>query len=208
MSGRTVEESTSVDKLICRHCAASASRVFSASPATRTASLPINRCAGRLSLAARRRAADFSSYWVSLGWPVGRARRTVLLIFGPSMIALLLALHTTSYYLPWDCSPMRRLLMRPAPLCSRACRQTYFTLARWERLAAPGVRSFEHDARLKDLLAKQAQLNACLDLDKHEAQIVDEPPEGDGLPSPTRMGAKPASPAPFSPARRSDPMPH
>jgi hypothetical protein len=25
------------------------------------------------------------------------------------------------------------------------------------------------------LLAKQAQLNACLDLDKHEAQIVDEP---------------------------------
>jgi hypothetical protein len=26
MSGKTVEESTSVDKLICRHCAASASR--------------------------------------------------------------------------------------------------------------------------------------------------------------------------------------
>jgi hypothetical protein len=38
-------------------------------------------------------------------------------------------------------------------------------------------RPFEHEARLKDLLAKQAQLNACLDLDKHEAQIVDEPRE-------------------------------
>jgi hypothetical protein len=36
-------------------------------------------------------------------------------------------------------------------------------------------RPFEHEARLKDLLARQAQLNACLDLDKHEAQIVDEP---------------------------------
>ncbi|HEY3837806.1 MAG TPA: MFS transporter [Bryobacteraceae bacterium] len=39
-----------------------------------------------------------SSYWVSRGWPVGKARRTVLLIFGPSMISLLLALHTTSYF--------------------------------------------------------------------------------------------------------------
>jgi len=38
-------------------------------------------------------------------------------------------------------------------------------------------RPFEHEARLKDLLAKQAQLNACLDLDKHEAQVVDEPRE-------------------------------
>jgi preprotein translocase subunit SecD len=40
-------------------------------------------------------------------------------------------------------------------------------------------RAFEHEARLKDLLAKQAQLNALLDLDKHEAQIVDEPREPD-----------------------------
>jgi hypothetical protein len=38
-------------------------------------------------------------------------------------------------------------------------------------------RPFEHELRLKDLLAKQAQLNACLDLDKREAQIVDEPRE-------------------------------
>jgi hypothetical protein len=45
------------------------------------------------------------------------------------------------------------------------------------------------------------QLNACLDLDKHEAQIVDEPREaGEGeptLPSPTRsrsfrLGAAPS----------------
>jgi hypothetical protein len=42
-------------------------------------------------------------------------------------------------------------------------------------------RPFEHEARLKDLLAKQAQLNACLDLDKHEAQIVDELPEGEAI---------------------------
>jgi N12 class adenine-specific DNA methylase len=33
-------------------------------------------------------------------------------------------------------------------------------------------RPFEHQARLKDLLLKQAQLNATLDLDKHDAQIV------------------------------------
>jgi hypothetical protein len=38
-------------------------------------------------------------------------------------------------------------------------------------------RPFEHEARLKELLVRQAQLNACLDLDKHEAQIVDEPRE-------------------------------
>jgi hypothetical protein len=38
-------------------------------------------------------------------------------------------------------------------------------------------RPFEHEAHLRDLLARQAQLNACLDLDKHEAQIVDEPRE-------------------------------
>jgi hypothetical protein len=34
---------------------------------------------------------------------------------------------------------------------------------------------------MKDLLAKQAQLNACLDLDKHETQIVDEPREPGGI---------------------------
>lgn len=36
-------------------------------------------------------------------------------------------------------------------------------------------RPFEHEGRLKELLVRQAQLNSCLDLDKHDAQIVDEP---------------------------------
>jgi hypothetical protein len=40
-------------------------------------------------------------------------------------------------------------------------------------------RPFEHEAKLKDLLAKQAQLNASLDLDKHDAQVVAESPEGE-----------------------------
>ncbi len=36
---------------------------------------------------------------------------------------------------------------------------------------------FEHEARLRELLMKQAQLNAALDLDKHESQVVAEEPE-------------------------------
>jgi hypothetical protein len=43
-------------------------------------------------------------------------------------------------------------------------------------------RPFEHEARLKELLAKQAQLNAALDLDKHEAQVVAEVPETEKAP--------------------------
>ena len=39
-----------------------------------------------------------SSYWISRGWPVGKARRRVLLIFGPSMASLLLVLHASSYF--------------------------------------------------------------------------------------------------------------
>jgi hypothetical protein len=38
-------------------------------------------------------------------------------------------------------------------------------------------RPFEHEAKLKELLAKQAQLNAALDLDKHEAEVIAETPE-------------------------------
>jgi len=38
-----------------------------------------------------------SSYWISRGWPVGKARRAVLLIFGPSMISLLGVLYTSNY---------------------------------------------------------------------------------------------------------------
>jgi len=38
-----------------------------------------------------------SSYWIARGWPVGRSRRAVLLIFGPSMLVLMAATHTSSY---------------------------------------------------------------------------------------------------------------
>jgi ACS family hexuronate transporter-like MFS transporter len=40
-----------------------------------------------------------SSYWISRGWPVGKARRTVLLIFGPSMLILIAATYTSNYFL-------------------------------------------------------------------------------------------------------------
>jgi MFS transporter, ACS family, hexuronate transporter len=42
-------------------------------------------------------AGGLSSYWVGRGWPVGRARRTVLLIFGPSMLLLIPAAFLTDY---------------------------------------------------------------------------------------------------------------
>jgi hypothetical protein len=38
-------------------------------------------------------------------------------------------------------------------------------------------RVFEHEARLKELLARQAELNAVLDLDKNERQIAPEDSE-------------------------------
>lgn len=38
-----------------------------------------------------------SSYLIKRGWPVGRSRRTVLLIFGPSMLALIPAAFTNNY---------------------------------------------------------------------------------------------------------------
>jgi ACS family hexuronate transporter-like MFS transporter len=38
-----------------------------------------------------------SSYWIRRGWPVGRARRTVLIIFGPSMLLLIPAAFTSDY---------------------------------------------------------------------------------------------------------------
>jgi MFS transporter, ACS family, hexuronate transporter len=40
-----------------------------------------------------------SSYWITRGWRVGRARRTVLLIFGPSMLLLIPAAFTSRYVL-------------------------------------------------------------------------------------------------------------
>jgi ACS family hexuronate transporter-like MFS transporter len=38
-----------------------------------------------------------SSYWIGRGWPVGKSRRTVLLIFGPSMLALIPAAFMSNY---------------------------------------------------------------------------------------------------------------
>jgi MFS transporter, ACS family, hexuronate transporter len=38
-----------------------------------------------------------SSYWIARGWPVGKSRRTVLLIFGPSMLALIPAAFMSNY---------------------------------------------------------------------------------------------------------------
>jgi ACS family hexuronate transporter-like MFS transporter len=40
-----------------------------------------------------------SSWWIARGWPVGKARRTVILIFGPSMLVLIAALFTSNYVL-------------------------------------------------------------------------------------------------------------
>ena len=40
-----------------------------------------------------------SSWWIARGWPVGKARRMVILIFGPSMLILIGALYTSNYVL-------------------------------------------------------------------------------------------------------------
>lgn len=40
-----------------------------------------------------------SSYWIGKGWPVGKARRTVLTIFGPSMLLLIPAAFSSNYLL-------------------------------------------------------------------------------------------------------------
>jgi MFS transporter, ACS family, hexuronate transporter len=38
-----------------------------------------------------------SSYWIGRGWPVGRSRRAVLLIFGPSMLVLIFSAFSSSF---------------------------------------------------------------------------------------------------------------
>ncbi|MGA8437835.1 MAG: hypothetical protein WB762_29500 [Candidatus Sulfotelmatobacter sp.] len=40
-------------------------------------------------------------------------------------------------------------------------------------------KAFEHEERLKELTTKQAELNASLDLDKNERQVVAETPEAE-----------------------------
>jgi ACS family hexuronate transporter-like MFS transporter len=42
--------------------------------------------------------AGLSSLWIRRGWPVGRARRAVLLIFGPIMLVLISAVYVGNYY--------------------------------------------------------------------------------------------------------------
>jgi|ERR1035441_4132107 hypothetical protein len=51
-------------------------------------------------------------------------------------------------------------------------------------------RPFEHEARLKELLTKQAQLNAALDLDKHEAQVVAEDRDPEEKTAPAGFAAR------------------
>jgi N12 class adenine-specific DNA methylase len=51
-------------------------------------------------------------------------------------------------------------------------------------------RPFEHDARLKELLGKQAQLNAVLDLDKHDTQVVAETNDSEEKAVPASFAAK------------------
>ena len=44
---------------------------------------------------------------------------------------------------------------------------------------AQANKPFDHEARMKELLARQAQLNAALDLDKNEKQVA--PPAEDDI---------------------------
>lgn len=54
---------------------------------------------------------------------------------------------------------------------------------------AQADKPFDHEARMKELLARQSELNAALDLDKNEAQVAppaedDIEAAGDGLQAP------------------------
>jgi hypothetical protein len=51
-------------------------------------------------------------------------------------------------------------------------------------------RPFEHESRLRELLVKQAELNAALDLDKHEAQVVADGREGEEKTVPAGFAAR------------------
>jgi hypothetical protein len=51
-------------------------------------------------------------------------------------------------------------------------------------------RPFEHEQRLKELLVKQAQLNAALDLDKNERQVAPDDPQMEKEQSPSTFGQR------------------
>lgn len=66
-------------------------------------------------------AGALSSYWVHRGWAPGRSRRTVLMIFGPSMAFLLLALYSNSY-------PVLLLVFAVATISYNCCGTMFLTL--------------------------------------------------------------------------------
>jgi hypothetical protein len=70
---------------------------------------------------------------------------------------------------------------------------------------AQANRPFKHDARLKELLARQAQLNAALDLDKSEAQAA-EPAVEPVMETAARVRRDPATASP-RPERNSPMVP-
>ena len=51
-------------------------------------------------------------------------------------------------------------------------------------------RPFEHEQRLKELLVKQAQLNAALDLDKNERQVAPDDPQTEKEPAASTFAAR------------------
>jgi hypothetical protein len=51
-------------------------------------------------------------------------------------------------------------------------------------------RPFEHEHRLKELLTKQAQLNAALDLDKNERQVAPDDPQTEREPAASTFAAR------------------
>ncbi len=63
-------------------------------------------------------------------------------------------------------------------------------------------RPFEYDARLKELLARQAQLNAALDLDKSDAQVAEPVVEPDRTPAQHRSAVPPLNGDPPQALRR------
>lgn len=62
-----------------------------------------------------------SSWFIKRGWPVGRSRRTVLIIFGPSMLVLGLTALTNNYYL-------LLLLFAYTSFAYASCGTMFFTL--------------------------------------------------------------------------------
>lgn len=66
-------------------------------------------------------AGALSSFLVSRGWPTGRSRRTVLMIFGPSMFILLGSLYTNSY-------PLLLLIAAYSMFAYNCCGTMFLTL--------------------------------------------------------------------------------